>query len=165
MKKLLIIPILIALFTPLISGGDSVIADDIKLTEEQIKAAALDEYDGNELTKLSDTQYKIDYPGTGSRIEIGSKLSFNTDLKISHWNDEVSFSLIAPVDINSKSQLTADMYSDFVTDKVIADNGEWNFEYYAVWPNEFNESGGIDIIITAKEKPKSNKSVRVCRRN
>ena len=159
MKKLLfIIPVLIAvLISPLFAGGDSVIAADVKLTEEQIKAAALDEYDGNELTKVSDTQYKIDYPGTGSSIEIGSKLSFNTDLKISHWNDEVSFSLIAPVDINSKSQLTADMFSDFITDKVVASNGEWNFEYYAVWPNEFNESGGIDIIITAKEKPASNK--------
>lgn len=165
--KFILIGILILSY--LTSIGLSVTADEInikeplELTEEQIiKEAALDEYTTSELVKVSDTQYVIDYPGTKSRIEIGSvdkeTVEFKPDLTVKHWDNEVSFSLIAPVSIDSKSELTADMYSDFVTDKVVASNGEWSFEYYAVEPyQEFNEYGGIDIIITAKEKPASNK--------
>jgi len=128
-------------------------------TPEQIKAAALDEYKGSTLTTKSTNQYEISYSGTGSKIEIGDSAKsadFRPDLTISQWNGEASFKLIAPIDIEGKSQLSASFNS--INKSISASNGEWIFEYKATEPKEgFNDYGGLDIFITAKSKPPSNK--------
>jgi hypothetical protein len=118
---------------------------------------ALDAYTTHAVREKSANYYEIDYPGSGSKIEIGdvSKAGdFKPDLTISTWNKEVEFKLIASSDIEKTSQLTATTANDTVS----ASNGEWTFEYKPVESKEgFNEKGGLDIVITAKEKPSTNK--------
>jgi hypothetical protein len=120
-------------------------------------ASALDTYSNSTVSEKSPNYYEIDYPGSGSKIEIGdvSKTDdFKPDLTISTWNREAEFKLIALADIEEKSQLTTSLDGDTIS----ASNGEWTFEYQPTAPKEdFNDKGGIDILITAKEKPTSNK--------
>jgi len=131
---------------------------DIKqLTPQQIKEAALDTFTTSNITQKSVGQYELYYAGTKAKIEIGDQSKstvFKPDLIISQWNGEASFKLIAPTDINEKQQLSSSLSND----KVTALNGDWQFEYKATEPKEgFNEFGGLDIIITAKIPPKSNR--------
>jgi hypothetical protein len=142
------------------SGNMSVKASgvvSIDISGDPVNNSALDTYTTRAVSEKSPNYYEIDYPGSGSKIEIGdvSKADdFKPDLTISTWNKEAEFKLIAPSDIEEVSQLTTSL----VNDTVSASNGEWTFEYKPVEPKEgFNEKGGLDMFITAKEKPSTNK--------
>jgi hypothetical protein len=117
----------------------------------------LDAYTTRAVTEKSTNFYEIDYPGSGSKIEIGdvSKTGkFKPDLTISTWNREAEFKLIAASNAQEKAQLA----SSLVSDAISASNGEWTFKYSPVAPKSgFNDKGGVDILITAKVKPASNK--------
>jgi hypothetical protein len=131
----------------------------VSLSPEQIKEAALDEFATASISEKSTNQYEIAYDGTKSKIEIGDSAksaNFKPDLTISHWNGEVSFKLIAPVGVEAKEQLSTSF--DLAKSSVTASSRQWSFEYKVTEPKEgFNEFGGMDMIITAKEKPSSNK--------
>lgn len=139
-------------------SSNLVLSAEISLSEDDIKEAALDEYEGSYISEKTLNQYAIEYSGTGSKVSIGDiakTIVFKPDLEISHWNGEVSFKLIAPVSMASKTLTTS---LDGFDDKLTASNSDWTFEYKATEPIVgFNEYGGIDLFITAKVKPASNK--------
>ena len=120
-------------------------------------APGLDAYTTCNVTNKSTNQYELDYPGAGSKIEIGDVAkgsSFKPDLTFSTWNREAEFKLISTADTVQKSQLSA----SFAGDTISAANGEWKFDYTPTKPKSgFNEKGGVDMLITAKVKPASNK--------
>jgi hypothetical protein len=118
---------------------------------------SLSSYTMSGISEKSTNYYEIDYPGSGSKIGIGNDSKtdvFKPDLNIDTWNGEANFKLIAPASINEKSQFTASLKDNNIS----VSNGEWSFEYKPTDPKEgFNDKGGLDILITAKVKPTTNK--------
>jgi hypothetical protein len=118
---------------------------------------ALDIYTTYAVSEKSPDHYEISYPGSGSKIEIGDasySTAFKADLTISTWDKKAEFKLTTLTNIEEKSRLRTFLDSDTLS----ASNEEWTFQYKPIAPKDgFNDKGGIDIFITAKEKPASNK--------
>jgi hypothetical protein len=114
------------------------------------------EYSSSVISEKSLNQYEIEYPGSGGKIEIGdvSKTGdFKPDLVISTWDKQAEFKLIASNTTVEKSQFDTSLSDGAIA----ASSGEWKFEYKPTEPKAgFNDKGGLDIFITAKEKPISN---------
>jgi hypothetical protein len=171
MKRKLIALVLIAtLITGLfawysrvdVQGSSSAVSSPVscEFSDAEIKAAALDIYTNSTVSEKSTNYYEISYPGSGSKISIGDKdktADFKTDLTISTWNGEAEFKLISPVDIQGDKK-NMEPVTTLLSDRIVSANSEWIFTYKPTEPIEgFNEKGGIDIFITALEKPKSNR--------
>jgi hypothetical protein len=139
------------------SSGDYLSIDTSLTPVSSQVVNSLNSYTTSGISEKSTNYYEIDYPGSGSKIGIGqdSKTdAFKPDLNISTWNGEADFKLIAPTSIGEKSQLTSNLKDNDIT----ASNGEWSFEYKPTEPKDgFNDKGGLDILITAKVKPTSNR--------
>ncbi len=114
-------------------------------------------YTSSNVTEKTPGNYEIDYPGSGGKIAIGDiskSNNFRPDLTISTWNNEAEFKLVASNVTQEKSQFSTSLKDGIIS----ASNGEWTFEYKTTELKEgFNDKGGLDILITAKEKPTSNR--------
>jgi hypothetical protein len=108
-----------------------------------------------DVKETSAGHYEIAYPGSGSKIEVGdvSKSNmFKPDLTVSTWDNEAGFQLVASGFRQEESHFLTSMNDG----KISASNNGWIFEYKPTELKEgFNDQGGLDILITAKEKPSS----------
>ncbi len=141
-----------------ITASNDYLSIDTALTPEPSSGGeSSGTYTTSNITEKTSSNYEIDYPGSGSKIEIGDIEKTNTfkpDMIISTWDKEAEFKLISSNITGEKSQFTTSLTDGIVT----ASDGEWTFEYKPTEPKEgFNNKGGLDILITANEKPTSNR--------
>ncbi|MFH1412912.1 MAG: hypothetical protein ABIG10_02685 [bacterium] len=117
------------------------------------------------IEKYEKSQLKADYKLKGAKlvkeakdensieIEVGGDTEFEPALRVSKWNDEVSFKIKAKMQGTDKKKHTLELENK----KIKLDTPKKEYHFYSLPADEQNEDGGYEFEIILKEKPATNK--------